>query len=104
MVQTILLGFLAGVFGANGVPHFVRGITKSTYPSMFGYGPVVNLLSGWAMFVLAGVVAYAAHVADHPVAAFTAAAAGVLLMGLFHAGVGAFGRRPPADVSSSTGR
>lgn len=95
MIQTVLLSLIAGVFAANGVPHFVRGITKRTYPSALGYGPVVNLLGGWAMFVLAALLAFAAHMTEHPAAAFVAVALGVLLMGLFHAAVGAFGRRPP---------
>lgn len=97
MIQTVLLSLFGGVFAANGVPHFVRGITKSTYPSALGYGPVVNLVSGWVMFVLAALVGFAAHVTEHPSAAFVAAALGVLLMGLFHAAIGAFGRRPPLD-------
>ena len=32
MWQSFILGFLAGVSGANGAPHFLKGITKETYP------------------------------------------------------------------------
>ncbi|WP_051367328.1 hypothetical protein [Hamadaea tsunoensis] len=103
MGQTITLAFLAGVFGANGVPHFVRGITRETYPSAFGYGPVVNLVAGWLMFVLAAVAGYFAHPATHPLPAVAAIAAGVLAMGLFHAGPGAFGRKPPVGAAPEAG-
>jgi len=36
MWQSVILGFFAGVFGANAMPHFVKGITKESYPCVFG--------------------------------------------------------------------
>ncbi|MFI6791973.1 hypothetical protein ACIBG4_32060 [Nonomuraea sp. NPDC050383] len=86
MLLTAVLSFFAGVFGANATPHFVKGIT------------LVNLVAGWAMCVIAALLALGADTAGHPAAAFTAAALGVLVMGVFHATVGAFGKRPPATV------
>ncbi|MFD0203413.1 hypothetical protein ACFVG9_21850 [Saccharothrix carnea] len=88
----MILAFLAGVTAANATPHFVRGITKRPFPTPFGPSPVVNFVAGWAMYVLAALLAVWADMPAHPVAAGIAVAVGVLLMGLFHAVVGAFGR------------
>ncbi|MEV8435967.1 hypothetical protein AB0425_01205 [Actinosynnema sp. NPDC051121] len=92
MWHPIVLSFLAGVMAANATPHFVRGITKRPFPTPFGPSPVVNFVAGWAMYVLAALLAVWAEVTRHPVAAGVAGALGVLVMGLFHATVGAFGR------------
>jgi hypothetical protein len=99
MWQTVGLSFLAGVLGANSVPHFVKGITKEPYPTAFGSTPVVNLIAGWSGFVLTALCVYWAQIGRYPALALVFGALGVLLMGLFHAGVGAFGRhqRPAAD-------
>jgi hypothetical protein len=55
-------------------------------------GPVTNVVAGWAGLVIAALLLSWAHVGQHPAWAFRAAAVGVLLLGLFHAGPGAFGR------------
>lgn len=94
MWQTILLSFLAGAMGANSTPHFVKGITKETYPNVFGGSPVSNLLAGWAGFVLTALLVYWAHVDQHPLWALAAGALGALLMGLFHASGLAAGTTP----------
>jgi hypothetical protein len=100
MWQTVGLSFLAGVLGANSLPHFVRGITKETYPTVFGSSPVVNLIVGWAGLVVTVLCVHWAHVGRYPAWALAFGALGVLLMGLFHAWVGAFGRETrPADAS-----
>ena len=87
----------AFLLGANGFPHFTRGITKRRYPCQLGNGPVPNFVAGWAAFVIAALLLYLAHVSRHPGWALGSAAAGVLLMGLFHAGPGAFGRPEPPN-------
>ncbi|HEY5019034.1 MAG TPA: hypothetical protein VII59_19880 [Streptosporangiaceae bacterium] len=46
------------------------------------------------MYVLAALLLLWAHVAQHPLAALIAGALGVLPMGIFHARIGAFGKRP----------
>ena len=46
MWQAIVFGFLGGVLGANGFPHFTRGITKKRYPCGLGNGPVPNFVAG----------------------------------------------------------
>ncbi|MEV0403865.1 hypothetical protein [Actinoallomurus sp. NPDC050550] len=96
--MSLVLSFLAGVFGANATPHFVKGITKERFPCLFGSGPLVNLVAGWAMYVIAALTAVAADMTAHPVPAFSAAAVGVLAMGVFHATIGAFGRGRPAST------
>ncbi|WP_236792420.1 hypothetical protein [Amycolatopsis sp. GM8] len=93
MWQTIVLSLLAGLVGGNALPHFLRGITKRRYPNVMGNGPVPNLVAGWAGLVLAALLGYWAGPGAHPAPAFAGVAVGVLLIGLFHAGPGAFGRR-----------
>lgn len=96
MWQTFALTFLAGVFAANATPHFVRGITKQHFPSIFGSGPLVNVVVGWSGFVIAGLLFVASRAPSHPRIAFVATALGVLVMAVFHAWIGAFGKHPPA--------
>jgi hypothetical protein len=93
MWQTIILSFLGGVIGGNAFPHFVHGITKKRFPNLTGNGPIPNLIGGWAGLVLAALLIHWAHGDRHPAWSFSFAALGVLLIGLFHAGPGAFGRR-----------
>jgi hypothetical protein len=90
--QSVVLGFLAGIVFGNGIPHFVKGITKERYPSMLGNGPVPNLIAGWLSFVIVGALTQWIDLRNFCAAALIAAALGVLLIGLFHAGIGAFGR------------
>ena len=92
MWQTGLLGFLAGVMGGNAVPHFVKGITKENYANLLGNGPVPNLVAGWSGLIITALLARQAHKGRHPVWSFGSGALGVLLIGLFHAWHGAFGR------------
>ncbi|TCO49246.1 hypothetical protein EV646_103224 [Kribbella antiqua] len=90
MTQTIVLTFLAGLMGANGIPHFIRGITAREYPNLTGNSATANAIGGWAAFVIAGLLTAAAHVGEHSRAALIAAAAGVLVMAVFHAQRGAY--------------
>jgi hypothetical protein len=62
MWHAIVFGFLGGVMGANGFPHFTRGITKRRYPSQLGNGPVPNFVAGWALLVIAALLFYLVHV------------------------------------------
>jgi len=93
MWQALVLGFLSGVFGANGVPHFIKGITRERYPCMLGNSPVPNLIAGWASLLIAALLIRAAAAnAQDSLPILIAGAAGALLIGLFHAAIGAFGR------------
>jgi len=93
MWQTVLLSFLVGVFGANGVPHFVKGITKESYPSLLGNAPVPNLIGGWGSFVVAILLLHWVSVERYPLVVVISGAIGVLLIGLFHATGRAVGRK-----------
>jgi hypothetical protein len=92
MWQSLILGFFAGVFGANGVPHFVKGITKESYPCVFGNSPVPNLIAGWLSFIVAGLFAGFVDRQHYALPSLFAGAIGALVIGLFHAAIGAFGR------------
>ncbi len=94
MWQTIFFSFLAGLLGGNSIPHFVKGITKENYPNVLGNSPVPNFVSGWAALVITVMLVHWAQVEQYPLAAFIFVVLGVLLIGLFHAGIGAFGKKP----------
>jgi hypothetical protein len=90
MLQMIVLSFLAGLVGANGIPHFVRGITAQEYPNVTGNSAVRNVVGGWGALVISALLAFWSHGDRHAPAAFAAAALGVLAMAVFHARGGAF--------------
>lgn len=93
MITTIILSFLAGVWFGNAIPHFVRGITKKKYPSAFGDAPIPNLIAGWTAIATTPLFLIWAHTAAYPLAAWISGMIGLLAIGLFHAGPGAFGRK-----------
>lgn len=93
MIATIILSFIAGVWFGNGIPHFVKGITKENYPNVLGNTPVPNFLAGWVAIAITPLLVYWAHAADHPVEAWIAGTLGVLAIGLFHSWHGAFGKK-----------
>lgn len=90
MIQAIVLTFLAGLMGTNGIPHFVQGITAREYPNLTGNSATNNAVDGLAAFAIAGVLISAAHVGDHPRAALIAGAVGAAVMTVFHARRGAY--------------
>ncbi|HEX2623526.1 MAG TPA: hypothetical protein VHL11_25370 [Phototrophicaceae bacterium] len=92
MWQTLIFSFLAGVMGGNGIPHFIRGITKENYPNMIGNTPVSNFVAGWVAIITTVVLIHVAQVEQNPVIALVSGSIGVLLIGLFHSWHGAFGR------------
>ncbi|MFI7068336.1 hypothetical protein ACIBL3_45635 [Kribbella sp. NPDC050124] len=90
MTQALVLSFLAGLMGTNGIPHFVLGITAREYPNLTGNSPVRNAVGGVGAFVIAGLLAWWAQPGEHPAAAVIAALTGVLVMAVFHAHGGAY--------------
>ena len=94
MLASIVAGFLGGVFAGNGVPHFVQGITRSSYPCLLGNSSLPNLVAGWASFVLAALLLQVAAFDRYPSVVEASAAVGVLVIGVFHAAGLAFGRKP----------
>jgi hypothetical protein len=94
MVLTLSLSFVAGLFGGNALPHFLRGITHERYPTVLGHSPTINFLAGWVGLLITAVLVAFADVTSAPRLAGLALAAGVLVSGLFHAAHGAIGREP----------
>jgi hypothetical protein len=89
----LLLWTLIGVLGGNAVLHFIKGITKERYPCVLGNGPVSNFIAGWLGFVLTLLLvrlALNSRVSDPDL---IAGLVGLFLIGLFHAWIGAFGRK-----------
>ena len=93
MLAVIILVFLSGVLGGNAIPHFIKGITKESYPMALGNGPIPNLISGWFCFILAVGLMTLAKPDQYPFASFIAFSLGLLMIGLFHAGHGAVGKK-----------
>jgi len=85
MLATIVLAFLAGLSTGNGLPHFITGITGQEHPSPFGSSALVNLLEGWAAFLIGGIFWYFTWIQHgNPVIVFIAAALGVFAINLLH--------------------
>ncbi|WP_143305631.1 hypothetical protein [Chitinophaga vietnamensis] len=93
MINNLICCFFAGFFFANGIPHFVKGITKENYPCLFGNRPIPNLLAGWTMLLVSLIVFHFTVITKDDFAAQAAVAVGALSIGLFHAGPGAFGAK-----------
>ena len=68
-------------------------VTKADgrYPNIWGGGPIPNVIAGSGGLVLSAIFLHNAD-GTATVWAFGATAIGVLVIGLFHAGPGAFGR------------
>jgi len=82
--QLYVYSFLAGVLGANGIPHFVKGITGQKHQTPFGRpsSAMVNVVWGWVNFVVAGLLIYWANVHAHLLRAFALVAIGALLIAI----------------------
>ena len=84
MWQLYIYSFLAGLLGANGIPHFVKGVTGERHQTPFGRSSsaVINVAWGWVNFVVAGLFLYYGHIHPHRLRAFVLVSVGGLLMGL----------------------
>ena len=72
---------------------FRQGITKESYPCVFGNSPVPNLIAGWFSFTIAEPSSATSPISS--LAPFQlAGAVDALGIALFHAAIGAFGRQP----------
>jgi hypothetical protein len=86
MVVTLILALMAGYWSANGLPHYITGITGQEHPSPLGKSAVVNLIEGWASFLIGGVFWYFTwRQQSEPALVFISAAIGALGINLFHA-------------------
>jgi hypothetical protein len=86
-----LLLFLSGLLLANGVPHFVQGISGATFQSPFGKPPGVgessplsNVLWGFLNLLIGGLLLLWAHKLHwpNPLCGWGAVALGVLVAGI----------------------
>ncbi|MGH7142243.1 MAG: hypothetical protein ACREF5_02085 [Candidatus Saccharimonadales bacterium] len=84
MAELYIYSFIAGLFAANGVPHFVKGITGSQHQTPFGRPSAawVNVLWGWVNFAIAAGLLHYAHPWDHEYRAAGLFAIAFLLMAL----------------------
>ena len=84
MWQLYVFSFAAGLFGANGVPHFVKGITGQKHPTPFSRSSsaIVNVIWGWANFVVAALLIYFGHVHPHLLRSFALVSLGALVIAL----------------------
>jgi len=82
-----LFSFLAGLFGANGAPHLIKGVIGQKHQTPFGQASsaVVNVVWGWFNIILAVIFIHLAHVQTHEYRAFALFAVGALVMSLFSA-------------------
>jgi hypothetical protein len=86
MLVTIISAFVAGFFAGNGLPYYVAGSTgEGTNPSPFSDSASVNVLVGLGALAIGAVSWHFADVEHYRFIAYTAAALGVLGVGLIHA-------------------
>lgn len=78
-----VFSFIAGLFAANGLPHFISGITGKKFQTPFGNtSPVVNVIWGWINLVVALVLVHYAHPWAHIYRATACFFAAVLVMAI----------------------
>lgn len=84
MWQVYVFSFLAGLFIANGVPHFIKRVTGQKNQTPFGRpsSAIVNVLWGWINFVVGAVLLYFANVYSNEIVAFALFAVAALLKSL----------------------
>ena len=84
MAALYIYTFLAGLFTANGIPNFIKGITGQPHQTPFGHpsSAMVNVIWGWASLVVAGVLLHFAHPRAHEIRAAAVFAVAVLIMSL----------------------
>jgi hypothetical protein len=84
MWQVYVFGFLAGVFGVNGIPHFLNGLAGKKFKSPFGENSdyMVNIVWGWLNFIVAGIFLFYSHSHIHLLRTFASVMVGALVMAL----------------------
>jgi hypothetical protein len=87
---TIPLAALAGLMGANAVPHFVKGMVGEQFPNVWGNSPVRNSVAGTVGLALAVMIGYWARIPAHTPAAVAGGLVGALPMAIFHGLGGAY--------------
>jgi hypothetical protein len=84
MLHLYVFSLLAGLVGANGVPHFVKGIVGQKHQTPFGKpsSAIINVLWGWLNFLIAVLLLYWAHTHNHRLRALALVAFGALITSL----------------------
>lgn len=84
MAALYIYSFLAGLVVANGVPHFIKGITGQQHQTPFGRpsSAVVNVIWGWFNFAVAAILLHFAHPWPHLYRASGLFAIAALLMAI----------------------
>lgn len=90
MWHTILLSALAGLMGANAVPHFVKGMVGEQFPNVWGNDSLRNAVAGTLGFALAVTIGYWADLPAHAIGGIAGIFAGGLVMAVFHGLGGAY--------------
>jgi hypothetical protein len=63
--HAIWLSALAGLMGANAVPHFVKGMVGEQFPNVWGNDSLRNAVAGTLGFAVAVAIAYWADLPTH---------------------------------------
>ena len=87
MWQLYIFSLLAGMFAANGVPHFVKGVLGQKHQTPFGKSSSagINVCWGWFNFVIAVVLLHYGHVRTHEYRAIALVGVAGLLISVFNA-------------------
>lgn len=82
MLHIYVYSFIAGLFAANGIPHFIKGVVGESHQTPFGKpsSAIVNVIWGWINFVVAGLLLFFGNLHPHLLRAFASFSLGVLIM------------------------
>lgn len=89
MWQLYVYSFLAGLFAANGIPHFIKGALGQKHQTPFAKSSsaVANVVWGALNFIVAAIFLHFGHIRSHEDRAFILLAIGGLLISLINASV-----------------
>jgi hypothetical protein len=83
MTSVLIVGFIIGVLASDGALHFIEGAKGIKMPVFGKLMPaLVGVIWGWICLVVSVALWHFVPMSTHPRAAFTAVAAGVLVIGL----------------------
>lgn len=86
----LVLSLLAGVMGANAVPHFVKGVVGERFPNVLGNSPLSNAVAGLLGLALAVLLGHWANLSGSGWEGFAGVFLGALIMAIFHGVGGAY--------------
>ena len=87
MLESVVMGFVAGFFVGNGLPYFVLGSFAEEHAFLLGRSARANVLAGWVATMIGGGCWSVIHRDGHIGQALVAASLGALAVGLIHARV-----------------